>query len=65
MLFFIDESWQTTEDRRFKAGVLSAIPIDSTDFNRVSQDIYGLKRKHLGYDLEPLEIPGHNLRQQY
>ncbi|MBK8870354.1 MAG: DUF3800 domain-containing protein [Elusimicrobia bacterium] len=65
MLFFIDESWQTTEDRRFKAGVLSAIPIDSTDFNRVSQDIYGLKRKHLGYDVAPLEIKGHKLLKRY
>ena len=31
MLFFIDESWQSTKDEKYKVGVLAAVQIKSHD----------------------------------
>jgi hypothetical protein len=40
MLFFIDESWQLSEDKKHKAGVLRAIPIGNGDFNDFSAQAF-------------------------
>lgn len=61
MLFFIDESWQLSADKNHKAGVLSAIPIPSDQFNRISQDVINLKRKYLGFEAGSLELKGHKI----
>ena len=63
MLFFIDESWQLSEDRKHKAGVLSAIAMPSNRFNEISQEVFNLKKKHLGYQAGNLELKGHKLFQ--
>jgi len=65
MLFFIDESWQTTFDKRFKIGVLSAIHLKSHDFNMCSSDIFNLKLKHLGYGSVNTELKGNELLKNY
>ncbi len=65
MLFFIDESWQLSEDKKYKAGVLCAIPIDSQNFNDFSVQLFNLKKKHLGYENGNLEIKGHRLLKRY
>ncbi len=65
MLFFIDESWQLSADKKHKAGVLCAIPIDSQNFNDFSVQLFNLKKKHLGFEGGNLEIKGHKLLQRY
>ncbi|HVA66227.1 MAG TPA: DUF3800 domain-containing protein [Elusimicrobiota bacterium] len=65
MLFFIDESWQLSADRKHKAGVLCAIPIGSGNFNQFSLELFNLKKKHLGFVGGNLEIKGHRLLQRY
>ena len=65
MLFFIDESWQSTCDGKYKVGVLSAIQIKSYDFNECSNHIYGLKIKHLGIQASNTEIKGKELLKNY
>lgn len=65
MFFFIDESWQLSEDKRHKAGVLSAIPMRSRDFNGFSVDAYNVKKKHLGFQGAGLELKGHKLFQRF
>jgi hypothetical protein len=65
MLFFIDESWQSTYDNKYKVGVLSAIQIKSHDFNECSTHIYGLKIKHLGIQASDTEIKGKELLKNY
>lgn len=63
MLFFIDESWQSTFDSQHKAGVLAAVQIKSHDFNEFSQQIHDLKIKHLGPRAGYIELKGgRNLR---
>lgn len=63
MLFFIDESWQVTQDNKHKVGVLSAVQIKSHDFNECSKYIRDLKIKHLGPKAGYLEPKGvQNLR---
>lgn len=65
MLFFIDESWQTTEDKKYKVGILSAIPLDSKEFNDHSEQIYKLKCKNLGWEAGNIEIKGNTLFKKY
>ncbi|MBI4653653.1 MAG: DUF3800 domain-containing protein [Nitrospirae bacterium] len=65
MLFFIDESWQSTQDGKYKVGVLSAIQIKSHDFNECSKQIYELKIKNLGYRAGDLEIKGREILRNY
>jgi len=65
MLFFVDESWQTTKDNKFKVGVLSAIQIKSHDFNECSQHIYNLKARHLGFNAGDIEIKGRSILRAY
>jgi len=65
MLFFIDESWQSTCNKKYKAGVLSAIQIKSHDFNECSSYIYALKIKHLGTKYSNTEIKGKELLKNY
>lgn len=65
MLFFIDESWHTTKDGRYKVGVLSAIQIKSHDFNDCSIDIFNLKIKHLGYQCRDNELKGKELLKNW
>lgn len=65
MLFFIDESWQTTQDNKYKVGVLSAVQIKSHDFNECSRHLYSLKIKHLGYQCCENEIKGKDLLKNY
>ncbi len=63
MLFFIDESWQVTQDNKYKVGVLSAVQIKSHDFNECSKQIRGIKIKHLGPKAGYVELKGtQNLR---
>ncbi|MBF0565505.1 MAG: DUF3800 domain-containing protein [Nitrospirae bacterium] len=63
MLFFIDESWQSTLDNQYKVGVLSAIQINSCDFNECSQKIFKLKSTYLGFNSG--EINGKELFKNY
>lgn len=65
MLFFIDESWQLTQDNKYKVGVLSAIQINSHDFNECSQQLYILKCKNLGYQAGNIEIKGRHIFRNY
>jgi hypothetical protein len=66
MLFFIDESWQSTCDGKYKVGVLSAIQIKSHDFNECSMQIYNLKLKHLGFKAaSEFEIKGKDVFKNY
>lgn len=65
MLFFIDESWQTTKNNKYKVGVLSAIQIKSHDFNDCSTQIYNLKLKHMGYKYGTNEVKGKDLLKNY
>ncbi|MDD5008944.1 MAG: DUF3800 domain-containing protein [Syntrophorhabdaceae bacterium] len=63
MLFFIDESWQTTSDGKLKIGVLSALQMKSHDFNECSLELFKLKTTHLGHAAANKEIKGmHSLR---
>lgn len=61
MLFFIDESWQRTKNNQYRAGVLSAAPVHSKDFNKASVQIYGLKCKSLGIEKGNTELRGSDL----
>lgn len=65
MLFFIDESWQSTHDNKYKVGVLSAVQIKSHDFNDCSKQIYSLKVKHLGVRAGDIEIKGREILRNY
>ncbi|MBI4355880.1 MAG: DUF3800 domain-containing protein [Candidatus Omnitrophica bacterium] len=65
MLFFIDESWQTTHDRKYKAGVLAALQVKSHDFNKCSLDIRALKIAHLGYKAGTIELKGRGALRSY
>jgi len=65
MLFFIDESWQTTEDGKYKVGVLATLQIKSHDFNLFSQDIYKIKGQHLGFPAANRELKGNQLLRKY
>lgn len=65
MLFFIDESWQATHDKKYKAGVLSAVQIKSHDFNDCSKQIYNLKIKHLDNRAGDIEIKGREILRNY
>lgn len=65
MLFFIDETWQQTGDKKHKAGVLGAIPISSPVFNDLSVQVYNIKKKYLGFQAADLELKGHKLFQRY
>ncbi len=65
MLFFIDESWQSTQDGKYKVGVLSAIQIKSHDFNECSKQIYELKIKNLGFKAGEIEIKGRQVLRNY
>ncbi len=58
MLFFIDESWQSTDNGRYKVGVLCAIPINDQDFNDYSRQIFGIKVKHLSPQGAKRELKG-------
>lgn len=65
MLFFIDESWQTTQDKKYKVGILAATQIKSHDFNKCSQEIYQFKLKHLGHEGSDVEIKGNGIFRRY
>lgn len=47
MLFFIDESWQSTRDNKYRVGVLSAVQIKSHDLNTCSTQMFELKVNRL------------------
>lgn len=65
MLFFIDESWQSTYNNKYKVGVLSAVQIKSHDFNDCSKQVYSLKVKHLGNRAGDIEIKGREILRNY
>ncbi|MBL7170753.1 MAG: hypothetical protein ISS46_02020 [Candidatus Omnitrophica bacterium] len=65
MLFFIDESWQSTKDQKYKVGVLGAISIHSQDFNEYSRQIYNFKINHLGSKAGNIEIKGRAIFKRY
>jgi hypothetical protein len=65
MLFFIDESWQWSFNKKFKVGVLSAVQIKSHDYNEFSSQIFNLKIKHLGYKSRNTELKGKDLLKKY
>ncbi|MBI5243204.1 MAG: DUF3800 domain-containing protein [Elusimicrobia bacterium] len=65
MLLFIDESWQQSDDRKYKAGVLAAVAIASQQFNEISTEVRGLKCKHLGFQADGLELKGNKIFQRY
>jgi hypothetical protein len=65
MLFFIDESWQSTRNKKYKAGVLLAIQIKSHDFNECSSQIFNLKIKHLGFRSHDTELKGKDLLKNF
>ncbi len=58
MLFFIDESWQSTQDGKYKVGILSAVQIKSHDFNECSKQVFLMKTKNLGISGGNLELKG-------
>ena len=65
MLFYIDESWQTTKDGKHKVGILAAVQIKSHDFNACSRQFYSLKCKHLGVAAGNKEIKGNGIFRSY
>lgn len=65
MYFFIDESWQSTKNGKFKVGVLSAVPFLVNGFNDFLTDIYRLKCKHLGHLNGDQEIKGKDVFRNY
>lgn len=65
MLFFIDESWQTTNDKKYKVGILSAVSLSAQKFNDFSYQMYNLKIKHLGRECGNIEIKGNSLLKKY
>ena len=58
MLFFIDESWQSTKSKRFSVGVLAAVAIPEEVFNEFSINSYVLKRKCFGQAADDYEFKG-------
>jgi len=58
MLFFVDESWQSTHDGNHKVGILSAVQIKSHDFNECSKQMYIIKTKNLGQACGNIELKG-------
>ena len=66
MLFFIDESWQTSQNKpENKVGVLSAVAIRSIDFNEFSRQLWNFKVKHLGAKCGDVEIKGKEIFKKY
>ena len=65
MLFYIDESWQWTRDKKYMGGVLSAVQIKSTDFNDCSNQIFSLKTKYFGSQNRENELKGKELLKKY
>ena len=65
MLFFLDESWQTTDDGKYKLGILAAVQIKSHDYNECSKQLYCLKAKHLGVPAGNKEIKGNGIFRNY
>jgi hypothetical protein len=65
MLFFIDESWQSSSDGKSKVCVLSAIQLNSQEFNKCSVEIFNLKIKQLGYNSINSELKGKDLLKKY
>lgn len=65
MLFFLDESWQTTDNRKYKLGILAAVQIKSHDYNECSRQLYNLKSKHLGIPAGNKEIKGKGIFRNY
>lgn len=65
MLFFIDESWRSTGNDKYKVGVLATVQIKSHDFNECSQQIHELKIKHLGPRAGYIELKGRQILRQY
>ena len=65
MLFFIDESWQTTKDGKYKVGVIAATQIKSHDYNECSKQLYNLKTTHLGISAGNKEIKGNEIFRNY
>lgn len=65
MLFFIDESWQTTPGGRYKVGVLSAAQIKSYDFNECSNYINDIKIRYLGFRARDNELKGNRLLSSF
>lgn len=61
MLFFIDESWQTTQSKRFAVGVLAAVAIPEEVFNEFSINAYVMKRKCFGQVADTYEFKGTSL----
>lgn len=65
MFFFIDETWQSAKRGDEKVGVLTAVSIDSHDFNDCSREIGNLKAKHLGSKCRDIELKGQELFKRY
>ena len=65
MLFYIDESWQTTKDAKHKVGILAAVQIKNHDFNACSQQFYSFKCKHLSIPAGDREIKGNSIFRSY
>ncbi len=65
MLFFLDESWQTTDNEKYKVGILAAVQIKSHDYNECSKQLYSLKSKHLGIAAGNKEIKGNGIFRNY
>jgi hypothetical protein len=67
MLFFFDESFRVSlKDNKLSLGALCGIAIPERDLSRVSQDIYQLKKKHLGTDFaQNMEIKGKELLKNW
>lgn len=68
MLIFLDESFRSRKsgDIELPFGALCGLGIPETDINRISQDIFRLKRKHLGDDYaRDKEMKGTDLLKNY
>lgn len=65
MLFFLDESWQVSNNGKYKAGILAAVQIKSHDYNECSRQLYILKTKHLGIPAGNKEIKGKSIFRDY
>lgn len=65
MLFFIDESWQHTTDKRYRVGILSAIPLNSKDYNDISVEVFNLRRRRLGPRRANEELKGYRIFKKY
>ena len=65
MLFFLDESWQITSDKKYKVGVIAAFQINSHDYNECSKQLYILKSKHWGSTSGNNEIKGKGIFKNF